>query len=432
MTEFDVATGMYESALNALLTQLYNALYPNFLKEKINVGEVGISYVDSDIQGPPTVSLAPSADAKAHIAAAFETLYNAQRAKAGVKAMAVSDKSAILDIASSATFTVNVSKLALTVNYSNGSSPTKIPSAALVVHAMVSVDGSDSNLTFKLLGGTVTVPSDPTLTQLLNKAFLPYLIGYLNKKIFSPIKIPPLGYKSLHLSAPLPVVQQKYLTAFSALGSTPPNIPAPLPWPKDGVYIAADNSAMEAAAGIIFPLKGREKFSWDIISGHVGATVNSPKISHINADGGINASIEANASCQLTLHTPWPHHNVSFDPSATAGLSCTLRPLVEGRELKVVIESTPTTSFSFDWGLPSSINWLFSPLEAGLAAAINDTLGRLIADALRNLEIPILQIPVIPIDFGGGKKISIAIDEATPRGLNGSLLVVSAQATVYK
>ena len=164
MTGFDVASGMYESALNALLTQLYNALYPNFLKEKINVGEVGISYVDSDIQGPPTVSLAPSADAKAHIAAAFETLYNAQRAKAGVKAMA--DKSAILDIASSATFTLNVSKLALTVNYSNGSSPTKIPSAALVVHAMVSVDGSDSNLTFKLLGGTVTVPSDPTMTQL--------------------------------------------------------------------------------------------------------------------------------------------------------------------------------------------------------------------------------------------------------------------------
>ena len=296
MAGFDVATGMYESALNALLTQLYNALYPNFLKEKINVGKVGISYVDFDIQAPPTVSLAPSADAKAHIAAAFgETLYNAQRGKAGVTAITVSDKSAILDIASSATFTVNVSKLALTVNYSNGSSPTKIPSADLVVHAMVSVDASDSNLTIKLLGGTVTVPNNPALTQLLNNAFLPYLIDYLSKNILSPIKIPPLGYKSLHLSAPLPVVQQTYLTVFSALGSTQPNIPAPLPWPKDGVYIAADIPTMEAAAGIVFPLGPQENFSWDIISGQVGATVNSPKISHINDDGGISASIEANA-----------------------------------------------------------------------------------------------------------------------------------------
>ena len=112
MAGFDVAAGMYKSALNALLMQLYNALYPNFLKENINVGEVGISYVDFNIQGPPTVSLALSADAKAHIAAAFETLYNAQLAKAGAKAMAISDKSAILDIVSSVTFTVNVSKLA--------------------------------------------------------------------------------------------------------------------------------------------------------------------------------------------------------------------------------------------------------------------------------------------------------------------------------
>ena len=431
---FNVAAGMYQSTLNSVLQQVYNALYPDLLKGNIDIKKVDISSVDFDIQAPPSVKLVPSGEANAFIKAAFETAFetacDAKRAEPGyeVLTVAASDKSAALKMASSATFTANVSKLALTVYYANGSS-SKIPSASLVVHATITVDGSDSDMTVKILGATITIPNEPAMTGVLNNALVPYLIDYLNTKILGPIKIPPLAYKSLALSAPLPVVQQSYLTAFSALGSTPPTVPAPLSWPKDGIYVAIDISTMEAAARTIFPLGPQDNFRWKIFSGHVGATLNTPTISSINADGSINAVIKANASCQLTMKTPWPLKNISFGPSATASLAWTLRPLIEYGELKVVPEGIPIPNFSFSWGISGWINRLFSPLEAGLAAALNAVLGPLIANALKIPGISIMKIPVISIDFEGGKMINIAIDRAVPSCLD-SLLVVTTKVTV--
>ena len=224
-------------------------------------------------------------------------------------------------------------------------------------------------------------------------------------------------------------MQQSYFTAFSSLGSTPSAIPDPLPWPKEGVYIAVDIPTLKAAAGLVFPLGPQENFSWDIFSGHIGATLNSPTISRINDDGSISASLQANASCQLTMKTPWPLPDVSFGPSATVTLAVALYPSIEDGELKVAIANIPTFSFSFDWGIPNWIDYLFHPLEAGLAAALNAVLGPLISDTLKKLGIPILQIPAIHFDFGGGKTITISIDQAKPSGLK-SLLVVAAQATV--
>ena len=425
MAKFDVAAGIYESALNAMVPQVYNAIYPTFLKDSISINQVGISTVDFDIQGPPTVSLEPSKEAKTHITTAVNTILE------GKKTIKASYKSALHSLSSSATCSVNISKLALTVNYASGASPTKIPASSLVAHATVSVDSSDSDLILKILSGVINVRDNPAMTDLLNKALVPFLIVYLNENILRAIKIPPIGYKSLKLSAPLPVVQQSYFTAFSALGSSPSAIPAPLPWPKDGVFIAVDIPTLNAAVSLIFPLGPQESFSWDIFSGQVGATVNLPAIESINNDGTISISIEANALCQLTMKAPWPFHDVSFGPKATVKFAGSLYPSVESGKLKVAFGNIPSFSFSFDWGIPSSFNWLFAPLEAGLAAALNGILGPLISDTLKSLGIPIIDIPTIPINLDGGKKITIALDQAKTTGLQG-MLVVTAQATVSK
>ena len=402
------------------------------MKDNIKIDEVGISSVAFDIQAPPTISLTPSQKAKDHIKAAFESLHQTKYSQHLGKALVTaSDKLSHLEMASSATFTVTASKVALTVNYSSGSSPTKVPSASLVAHATVAVDDG-SNMTIKIVSGTVSVPNNSALTELLNKALIPYLVKYLDENILSPIKIPELKFKSLKLSAPLPVVQQSYFNVFSSLGSGPHNIPKPLPWPKNGIYVAADIATIEAAAHIIFPMGPKESFSWEIISGEVGATVNAPTVSNISADGTISAKIEAEAVCQLTLHTPWPLPNVSFGPKATASLACELRALVENSEVMLAFANIPHISFSFDWGIPSVWKYLLYPLEAGLSAALNDILGGLIGNLLKQLKIPVYEIPTITIPFGDGKKIKISIDQATPSGYRGSLLIVTAQASVTK
>lgn len=424
---FDIAAGMSQSTLNALMPQVYNAIYPDFLKGTINVSELDISSVDFDIQAPPTVTLQPSESAKAHIAASIDTLLT----EANLKTQAVPDKFTLLGKSSSATFTATAPKVALTVNYKSKSSlPTVIPSASLTADAMVSVDSANSDLTLQLLKGTVNIPKNPVLTQLLNKGFVPSLIDYLNKNIFSSIKIPQLQYKSLKVSAPLPVVRQSYLTAFSDLGTKTPAIPGPLPWPEDHVYIAVDSPTLEAAARLIFPIGPNTGFNWDIVSGQVGATVNPPTVSSINADGSISASIEAQAECHLTLHTPRPLPNVSFGPSASATASATFRTCVQSSEVIIQLKGSPNFQFSFTWGIPGWINWFFKPIEEGLALALNNVLGPLIVNAIP--EIPVYTIPDIPINLDNGKKIKIAIDNATPRGFGfqNSLLLVAAEATV--
>lgn len=395
MFRFDVAAGVNESTLNSYLPKIYEALYPTFLKDTINFGEVGISSIAFDIQAPPTISLVQSKTCKA---------------------------------ASSASFTVTAPKVALTVNYSQ-STPTNVPAGSLEVHATVSVDESNSNLTFRIVGGSIDIPQNEVLSELLNKALLPYLISELNKNIFNAVKIPPLEYKSLKLSAPLPVVQQSLLAAFSSLVSAPSTIPGTLSWPKDGVFIAASIDTLEAAAELVFPLGPREKFSWEIVSGDVGATINTPKVTNIANDGTISASIKANASCQLTLQTPWYLPNVSFGPSATLIIKCSLLPSIDDGELKVAFANIPSFRFPFDWGIPGWINWVFDPIEEGLSFALNALLYPLIGDLLKSLAIPILNIPPINIELGG-KKMTIQIDQAIPSGIQGSLLLMKAQANI--
>ena len=420
MAGFDVAAGIFESKLNGILSQVYDALHSTVLIGNISVGQPGISSVDFNVKASPTVSLQGSDEAKQHIETEIMNLKGFN-----------SKMPALPEIASSATFTASVSNVALKINYEKSSAPTTIPSASLVAHAFITVDGDDSDFSIKILRATVNVPKNKVLTELLNNAFAPSLLNYLNTKILEPIKIPPLGFKSLKISTPLPVVQKSYFTAFSSLGNTPSTIPAPLSWPKDGVYIAIDIPVLEAASRTTFPLGPQDNFDWEIFSGHVGATVNPPVIANINKDGSISASIQANASCQLKMKTPWPLPDITIGPSATAQIACTLRPFVENKEVKIVIEGIPIPTFTFDWGIPSEINWLFDQFEKGLAAALNAVLGPLIGNVLKFPGISVYSLPDINVDFGRGAKIQISIDQAEPSRLDG-FLVLTAQATVSK
>ena len=421
MDGFDVAAGIYESALNSILRKVYDALHCTLLKGSINVNELGITSVDFDIETSPTVSLQPSDEAKQHIKTEIEKITTGP------------EMSSLHEAASWATFSAKASDIAFTIHYENDSPPTTISRVSLVAYFSSTVDGADSELTFTILCATITVPENPVLTELLNLAVVPYLVKYLNTKIVHQIQIPPIAFKSLHISTPLPVVQQSFFIAFSFLGSTPSTMPSPLPWPawpKNGPFVAVDIPVIEAASKSIFPLKPKDDFSWEIFSGHVGATLNPPKIANISNDGSISASIEANASCQLKIKTPWRLPDITIGLSATCELSSTLRPVVEKRKLKVVLESFEHPTFSFDWGIPYWLNYIFLPLEAGLAAALNDILSRLIRVSLDNQEFSVYSIPAINIPVAGDTMIEIDIDKAEPSGLDGSMLVVTAVETI--
>ncbi len=427
---FDVAVGMHESVINAMVKEIYNAIYSVLLKGNIKVDKMGISSVNYDFQSSPVLSLEQSGHAIEKIKSSLETAYFASvqgQSSSKTKSQSSALVSEMLAVVSSATFSLEVSKIALTVNYLNKKKTSFI--ASLEAHATISVE--DSSLAPTILAGTINIPGDPVLTQLINNAFIPELISYLNDNVCKPIKIPPLEYGSLQVSTPIPTVQNSYFTAFSALGSTPPKIPSPISWPTDGIYIAADSALFEAAAGTIFPLGPQQNFDWTVFSGHVGATVNVPKLSSVNNDGSINAKIEVNASCQLSVDTHIPFvGRVSFGPSATASVAGTFRAYVKDGDVKLRPEGIPIPNFSFNWGFPSSINWFFDPLEEGLAVALNAALGPLIANALAIPGFKVYHIPEINIPFSKELNVKITIDDVTPSGMNSEMILVDSKITV--
>jgi len=298
-----------------------------------------------------------------------------------------------------------------------------------IINIQTSTVGGQNLLTVQAVSATIaTNPANPTLEDLLNKAFIPFFIPYLNKNILSPISIPALQYQSLAVSLPVPAVQQPNLVTYAALGTTQPDIPAPASWPSNCVFIGLDTTVLEMAASIPFPLGPGTGFDWDIINGRVEAQVHAPTNIKVNGDGSLSATIVADALAQLTLHTPWPLSNVSFGPRATASLSVTFQPMVINGDVYIAIEGIPIPSFSFDWGIPSWINWLFYPLQAGLSAALNAVFGPLIGNVLRFPPIKIFALPTISFDLAG-KQITINLNSATPSSQN-SMLILDVQASV--
>jgi hypothetical protein len=407
-----------------VVAQVYSALYPKLLTNTFNVSQQGIASVAIDINQSPTVSLTQSEAAKHYFEESLDSNVHGP-----TSALAPALRAKLVALATAATFDASAPSVALTVNYTNGATPTHVSaSLSATLSIQGSVQGSQNILTVQVIQATLTIPSNPALAEILNNAFVPtFLVPYINTSLLGPIQVPTLGFSSFQVSMPAIAVQSPYVTAYSALGSTQPDVPPPSNWPTGCIFVAVDDAVLQSAAGTVFPLGPSTGFSWEIVSGQVGAQVLPPTFV-INSDGSITATMTANASAQLTLHTPDSLPNVNFGPSATATLTATVLPSVSNGALQISLEGIAIPTFSFDWGIPSWINWLFDPLEDGLAAALNALLGPLLGNVLKFPPITVYTLPTISFVFSGST-INITITNAKTSSQN-SLLVVQAQTTI--
>ena len=418
---------MDQSILNHALSQLYTALYPDLFKKSLKINLFGVESIDFDAKAPPIVNLSPSDEAKSKISAEFDALHNDPKTEESMKMLEATDKSALLHFASLATFSAVFPNVTLVIHHTNKRiSPTTVRSTSITTHATVAVDGS--NLTFKILDGKVHA-EDKTIQFLLNRALIPPLLLYLNNKVLKPIVIHPIQYKSLHLSAPLAVVQDSCITAFSTLGSTPTSASS-LSWPRSAVYVVADTAVIEEVAKLTFPLGPYEHFEWKIFSGQVGATLNAPSVSKVHQDGSLDISMDAQAICKLTAHFPWPIGHVSFDPKATAQVKGKFLPTVDNKDLSLKIEHVSVPNFYFHWGIPGMIDKIFKPFEKLLAEALNATLGKLINKAIEKLApIDVYTIPDILLKFPE-KTLKLSLQQGTPSGFRDSMLLITGSISV--
>lgn len=431
MPSFDIVAGFDAAELNAAIKTFYDAVYPNLLKGAVKVNELGIASVEFDVKAPPTAELVPSPTASAHIQ---QLLAKPSGELARFADVPPSTRAAIIDAAAQASFSLSIPQLELTISYTDGNTPTVIEASATVeVGIGTETDSSGHNfLTLTAITGSVAIPADPDLADVINNGAISYLLDYLNTNVLKPLSIPALQYRSLTVSLPEPVIQQGFALAFSALGLTPPNIPGPFAWPHNTLFFGADAALLVAAANTQLPVGPSAGFNWTIVSGTIGATlgpVNSGGVT-INGDGSLGLQIPANAEAQLTVNLPWPLPNITFGGSATANLGATATASVNAGELSITIDSIAPPTFQFTWdGLPDWVAALIG-LDA-LADAIGAVLAPLITQILRNITFPVLAIPSEQVTLNG-TTYTLSVSEvkiSATQGPQGELLLVTCQPT---
>jgi hypothetical protein len=85
-------------------------------------------------------------------------------------------------------FTINVPQLSVTINYEDGSPPTTIPNASLVIGAVVSIESGTTSWSVRIQGASAKASTgDPIIDELINKAIVPFALDYLNKVVSTSI-----------------------------------------------------------------------------------------------------------------------------------------------------------------------------------------------------------------------------------------------------
>ncbi len=431
MPSFDIVFGLDNATLNTEIAEFYKAVYPNLLKHEVSVEHLNIASIGFDVQVAPTASLTPSAAARAHME---QVLANPAGELAAVGQLSPEAHAAITEAAVNASFDLSSPQVEFTVNYSDGASPTIVSGAVTAtLSVQTSTDSSGKNyLTLQALTGTISVSSSPVLAELLNNIAITPLLEYLNTDILTPFEVSALQLNSLTISMPVPVVQNGYLLAFSALGATQPDVPGASTWPSGTVFVGSDAAVLVAAANTVLPVGPSTGFNWEVISGTAGATVGPVGTGGvtINGDGSLTIQVPCNAEAQLTVHTPSVLPNFTFGPTATAVLSATGTPAVVNGELQVTINSVNPPSFDFSWGdIPFWIMPILNPLFAGLATALGAVLAPLVTAALGGKTFSVLTLPTPEVSLDGSS-YRLAITQASTSGSpgpQGELLLVKGQ-----
>jgi len=425
---YNIVAGIDSCTLNRIIGDVYKAVYPSLFKNTITLNQLGIESVAFDITKAPQISFERAKEIKNQV----EGIIKNNELKE-LSNLSEDDKLKVLEMASAASFGLDAN-VSLTINYEGGEAPTNTEA---IIHINLNIQAITKEgknfLTAHLISANLkSIPANPLLEDLLNKAFIPHFTPYFNDNILKPIEIPTLEYNSLLVSLPSTVTQNPYFLNFSALGSIQPDVPASEKWPADCVFAGVDAALMQGVVSAvnIFPLGPSTGFDWKIITGKVNAQLQTPNHFEVNKDGSISAKLPLEARAQLTIHTPWPLPNFSFGPKATSTVKLTLKPLVKNSDFYIEVKDVQIKEMSFDFGgIPGWLNTIFSPLRAGLGIALNTALQPIIKAAL--LAIPAIKIftlPTIPITLAD-KTIEVKLNSAKTTAQN-SLLMVNTQVAV--
>jgi hypothetical protein len=317
---FDAAVGGDIAALNATIASAFGVLHTAIFPKEFNINQEGVTTVKVDVTQPPTVALKASEatvrEATRHLQANFETAYVAP----------------LLQHLLASAITVACSAVSVTIGTQSGK-PINA-TGSITFGAAVKVNrpqgGSGWQLTVTLSDATVTVPNEPTLSQLLTSVLAPQLLAYLNSSILATIAIPSLSLLGLTFQPPVLSTEETpsrddLLVVYSGLAPVvPPD--SGTAWPQGALFIAIDANALQAVAAGLLPRPGGNWQEWPFTADY-GVDL-APTFSISPGSGNrVTGTLAADAHVSFTFHTPWILPNIDFSGRATGRASVAAGPV---------------------------------------------------------------------------------------------------------
>jgi hypothetical protein len=232
MAIYNGVIGIDEAALNGFIQATYKLARTEIYRGSVPVANLHLgplTSIEYDIAEVPRVVLAPSS-----------LFRETQLAALGGPDPAAHDTElkTLVAAASKASFDLTADHIMVNLRYS-GQDDTKLE-ASLRASLAVTAD-SGGILTPQLAKLVLTVPNEPVLSDILNKGLAPYLQESLKNAILTPIKIPPLGYGKVFVSAPTVITGQGRLLATTAIApAIAESAPLEGAWPSGRIFAGVD------------------------------------------------------------------------------------------------------------------------------------------------------------------------------------------------
>jgi hypothetical protein len=266
----------------------------------------------------------------------------------------------------------------------------------------------DSSLTLRFVNGKIEVPGVPAdLLDLLNRLFVPLLIGYLNKDVLAPIKIPAIAFEGASFTVPEVVTQSGTLVAFSALQPSGVAIPPATAWPKGVAFVGADALALnEVANAALATQQFGSDWDWNC---NVGlCTLKLHADYHLKLGGAV-FKLKAGSGNRLTGSISFSGGaqfrgdcgivGVSFGANITGSGTVTAGVQVRGSKVVVIFESLDAINVAID--ITGSIPWPINTILGKLISAFAPAIAVTAANFLRGKEFEVYTIPTIHFTIAG-------------------------------
>ena len=392
MSNYNCGTGLDEQILNETIKEVYNAVYPAYLKGEIDVKQFEIDHINWDINEVPFFNLDPSMKGKTLLIEKMEETFKDKSVQAMLRKSI--DESVI-------TFELTIPSFVVTITSQGGSTSPPVQGSILVyVQGEIS---EENKLAVNIIKTEISISGEKVLTWILNNIALPLIEKQVNDILLKGIALPDLDFGVVALAPPTISLENKCLTAYAAEVQTGATV-SPNPgtaWPKDKIFVVADEEIVNnVITNVVEQIHEGDTVSQKILiftfSAGYEIGLKNPTVVF---DGGSRLTVGLSAFGSGPVKA---EANFGFwKPSVTLSMGISALPKITADVIvdsnnNIKVKFIRVDDFKIDIDLPGVPSWL-DEIISTIISTVTSSITKLIGSMLTGITIDLYKIPEITI-----------------------------------